>query len=73
MNGTSFSATAPMRLTPPSSTKPVSTIITTPDTQGETPKPERSTSAMLLDCTMLPMPKPAMPPNTAKAAPSQRQ
>jgi hypothetical protein len=73
MKGTSFSATAPMRLTPPSSTKPVKTAITTPETQGLMPKAVSRAPAMLLDWTMLPIPKPASPPKIAKAAPSQRQ
>ena len=71
--GTSFSATAPMRLMPPSSTKPVSRVRTTPVIHAGTPKLALTTSAMLFDCTMLPMPKPASPPNSANAAPSQRQ
>ena len=73
MNGTSFSATAPMRLMPPISTKPVSAASTTPVIQCDTPKLAFITSAIEFDCTMLPMPKPAMPPKIAKAAPSQRQ
>ena len=73
MNGTSQFATAEIRLMPPSTTAAVSTKITTPVTSGVTPNEVCIAAAMLLACTMLPMPKPARPPNSANAAPSQAQ
>ncbi len=73
MNGTSQLATAEMRLMPPRITAPVSTASTMPVTDGATPNDVCIAAAMLFDCTMLPMPKPATPPNTAKAVPSHAQ
>src|SRR5690606_2115815 len=71
--GTSFSATAPMRLMPPSTTAPVSSMSTAPVIQGSTPKALCIALEMPLAWTMLPMPKPASPPKTANAPASQPQ
>ena len=62
-----------MRLMPPSSTKPVSAASTMPVSQCGTAKLEFIASAIEFDCTMLPMPKPARPPKSAKATPSHFQ
>ncbi|CFP58998.1 hypothetical protein FR5810_02488 [Bordetella pertussis] len=70
MNGTSADATAPMRRIPPSTTMPINTMVATPVAQSGMPKDVPSASAMLLTCTMLPMPKPARPPNSANNVPS---
>ncbi|MNY16046.1 hypothetical protein D3C86_1492910 [compost metagenome] len=60
----------PMRRMPPRITRPTSTMLTTPVSQAGTPKVLERACAMLLTWTMLPMPKPAKPPNSAKAPPS---
>ena len=73
MNGTSQFATAEMRLIPPSITAPVSTASTIPVTDGAIPNEVFMAAAMLFDCTMLPMPKPATPPKMANVVPSHAQ
>ncbi len=71
MKGTSDAATLPMRLMPPRITRPTMAIETTPVIHIGTPKVVSMAWAMLLTCTMLPMPKPASPPKMANAPPSQ--
>ena len=70
MAGTSFSATAPMRVMPPSTTAPVSTARPRPVIQLSRPKAVCMADAIPLDCTMEPMPKPARPPKMANSVPS---
>lgn len=62
-----------MRLMPPRTTSPVSTVRIAPVIQVLRPKAFSIALAMPLACTMLPMPKPAKPPKSAKAVPSQCQ
>ena len=73
MNGTSQFATEAMRLMPPRITAPVITVSTTPVTTGLMSNEPCMAAAMLFDCTMLPMPNPARPPNSANIVPSQAQ
>ncbi len=71
MKGTNAAATLPIRLMPPRMTSPTTTMVANPVTQSGTLNVVCSAWAMLLTCTMLPMPKPASPPKMAKAPPSQ--
>src|SRR5680860_1474939 len=58
---------------PPMSTRKTRPASATPVTQNGTPKAASSASATELACTMLPMPKPAKPANSAKQIPSHAQ
>ena len=62
-----------MRWMPPSTTAAVSAATTRPVIQVSRPKAPCMAEEMPLACTMAPIPKPAKPPNTAKAVASQRQ
>ncbi len=73
MKGTTFSATAPIRLIPPRITAPVKTVITMPLIHVSMPKAFSTALAIPLAWTMLPIPKPASPPKMAKAVPSHCQ
>ncbi len=73
MIGTSQFATAEMRWMPPRITAAVSTSRTTPVAVLLQPNDVCMAAAMLFACTMLPMPKPASPPNTANTVPSHAQ
>ena len=73
MTGTSLSAVWAMRWMPPSTTAPASTVSRAPVTQWGTAKWVCRASATELDCTVLPMPKPATMPNRANSTPSQAQ
>ena len=84
MTGTSFSATAPMRLMPPKRITPISAAIATPNTKFSS---FRSPSAagmkasmasfreptMELTCDILPMPKEAMAAKTQNRMPTHCQ
>ena len=57
MNGTSFSQTREICLTPPRMTTAVSTVTTAPEMAGSIPNEVRMTSVMAWDCTVQPAPK----------------
>src|SRR5918993_2887763 len=71
MVGTSASATRPIRLMPPRITSPVRAVRNRPVIHVGAPNEACITAVMLLAWTILPMPKPAIPPKIAKAVPSQ--
>src|SRR5699024_8419514 len=66
MNGTSFSQTREICLTPPRMTTAVSTVTTAPEMAGSIPNEVRMTSVMAWDCTVQPAPKVASTAKTAK-------
>ena len=73
MKGTMKVATLAMRFMPPSTTRPTSTARVRPVAQVGTPKLSLRPWATELACTVLPMPKPAIMPNTANSSASQAQ
>ena len=70
MNGTSFSHTLAIFVMPPRITTAVSTVMTLPVIQGETPNVCCARPAMELACVMLPIPKAAMAVSAANSMPS---
>lgn len=73
MNGTIFSATAPMRRIPPSITTPHKMTIAAPVAQAGTPKPEDSALDTELAWLMFPIPNEASRQNMEKSTASQRR
>ena len=70
MNGTSFSHTLAIDLTPPKMTRNVTAARTRPTSEALKLKLVTSASAIALDCTLQPMPNAANPVNNANATPS---
>ena len=70
IKGTNFSQTFAIDCTPPSITQPVPTVKTIPVIYGDTPKLLCTIVEMELPCVILPIPKQAIPANTANATPS---
>ena len=73
MKGTMREVTWPMRLTPPSTTMATMTARMTPVTRGSRPSRPFMAPAISLLWAMLPMPKLARPPSTAKMQASHFQ